>query len=98
MEDKERTMAIRLTVSIPHVFKERGTLEDLDFILARIKTAIFHKGLSLEVQKVLVGTLVHLGRFKAGFINAEDLRVIMKEASVKLWCPSVNDAFIEVAS
>lgn len=81
--DEEKTLVIKLIVSLPSVFAVQGTPDDLNFILSHLKQAVCHRGISTSTQKLLVTLLVPLSSFKAGFMDAKELQAIMRKAVSK---------------
>lgn len=81
---EEAALVLKITESIPHVFKTRGTPDDLDFILSHLKQAVCHRGVSPSTQKLIVSQLIPLGRFKAGYMDIKELQAQMQEAGLMI--------------
>ena len=86
---EEVALVLQLIRSIPHVFKTKGTPDDLNFILSHLKQAVCHRGVSTNTQCMVVDLLAPFSKFKAGLMDVEDLFAIVREASLKIARPSV---------
>lgn len=88
-------MVIQVVLSIPHVFKNRGTPDDLNFILAYLKQAVCHRSTSTSTRQLVLSLLPPLGSFKAGYIDDRHLQMLVGKACLKI-CP-IADPYEKVA-
>ena len=92
---EEATLVVQLMISIPQVFKQKGTPDDLNFILSHIKQAVCHRGITTCCQKLLVSLVTPLGRFKAGFMDVAELGLLIRE-TLKQYQPNFISKIKEV--
>lgn len=83
-KQEEVALVLKLALSVPQVFQDQGTPDDLDFILSHLKQAVCHRGVSDSLQSIIIELLGPLSKFKAGMINGGELVEAVKEASLKV--------------
>ncbi len=85
---KDVELLAMLLHSLPPIFRNKGTPNDLNFILSHLKQAVVYRGVSSDVQKLLIDLLVPFSKFKAGFIGVRELNTTFQEATSAILRPT----------
>ena len=74
LPEKESAYVTTLLNSVPAVFEQRCSINDMDFILSCLKQTICHRGVSKNTQNLLLHTLIPLSSFKVGLMGSQELK------------------------
>ena len=81
---EEAALFLKFIHSIPYVFRDQGNPDDLNFMLSHLKKAVCLRGVSSNVQSVVVELLAPISMFKAGHMHVRELERIVEQECCKI--------------